>query len=177
MNGLWRNLLRRESLSDRLPPPIKQGYHIVDNDGISEVIYVNVDSKGRSRVSSRKPLYKNEVATYSGAHRRVVAAHGKASEHLCAECGTKQASDWAYDGKDPDERVEPYPKTGNAIRYSLKYNKHYVALCRSCHRRRDAREASAELNEYRQLKHATGLKFEQLLAAGKARGNKAKVSK
>lgn len=76
---------------------------------------------------------------YSTAHDRVRRIVGPASDHDCVDCG-KQAHEWSYDGRDPDERVEihngrPTPFTWNPA--------HLEPRCRSCHRRLDHARAKA----------------------------------
>lgn len=48
-------------------------------------------------------------------------------------CG-EQASDWAYDGEDPDELHEDVGGGIAPLAYSQKAE-HYRALCRRCHRK------------------------------------------
>ena len=66
---------------------------------------------------------------YWACHERVKAQRGPASAQPCAECGAA-ATDWSYDGTDPDERTDPT----RGYRYSLDPAR-YRARCRSCHRR------------------------------------------
>jgi hypothetical protein len=66
---------------------------------------------------------------YPAAHYRVRRDRGKAALHSCVDCGGT-ASDWSYDGTDPDERTD----RGRA--FSLDPNR-YQPRCRSCHSVRD----------------------------------------
>ena len=77
-----------------------------------------------------RPLKKD--LTYGGAHYRLRAVSGAASQHICAHCG-KQALHWAYDHSDPDERLTPegWPYSLNPARY--------LPLCAACHRAFDDR--------------------------------------
>jgi hypothetical protein len=69
---------------------------------------------------------------YWGAHDRVERVYGLAKEHAC-NCGAP-AAEWAYDHAASDEAVDsrgrPYSPSPE----------HYVAMCRSCHRRFDSKE-------------------------------------
>lgn len=67
--------------------------------------------------------------TYGGAHRRLRAQRGSASNCDCRECGAP-AADWAYTHNDPNEKVAtegPYSTDPNR----------YVPMCKSCHKRFD----------------------------------------
>ena len=72
---------------------------------------------------------KVAVPEYRGAHMRVYAERGKASEYECMEGCGKQAQEWAY-CHCTDEAITD-AKTGRL--YSLDVDS-YVALCKSCHR-------------------------------------------
>lgn len=74
------------------------------------------------------------VVGYRAAHMRVLAARGRASDHLCVgDCG-RPAADWAYDNADPDELVTTV--NGAPRRYSLNPDR-YQPMCRRCHKRFD----------------------------------------
>lgn len=76
--------------------------------------------------------------SYRTAHRNVQRAHGKASAHVCVDCG-RRAAQWSYTHDDADELLDA--KTGCA--YSLDVN-HYAPRCTSCHRLFDeARKATS----------------------------------
>ena len=74
---------------------------------------------------------------YIGAHRRIRAIKGAASEHLCIECG-KPAKQWAYDYKDPDPKEDPRsgPYSTNPERYQ--------PMCCRCHKRFDVAMAGPD---------------------------------
>lgn len=72
---------------------------------------------------------------YDGVHHRLRKARGKASTHACHYCGD-QASDWAYDHSDPDEKVN-----GRGSPYSTDLER-YKPLCSTCHRYLDNRYAT-----------------------------------
>lgn len=80
------------------------------------------------------PSAPTAVVGYRGAHMRVLAARGPASDHWCVSGCGDPASDWAYDNADPDERVATH--NGSRVRYSLDPAR-YRPLCRRCHRRFD----------------------------------------
>lgn len=70
------------------------------------------------------------IVQYAGAHDRIKRQRGSASTHPCADCG-KPATDWSYDGLDPDELTE------GRLLYSLKVD-HYEPRCKPCHGAYDA---------------------------------------
>lgn len=73
----------------------------------------------------------NGNITYGAAHARVRAESGPAWKHLCCHC-MQFAEEWAYDHNDPAELVSP-----EGSKYSTD-PRHYIPLCRSCHRRFDS---------------------------------------
>lgn len=77
--------------------------------------------------------WRGDAIEYTGAHYRLVARRGRASEHPCAHCG-KPADEWAYDGEDPDERRNTRGR--DDAPFSLDPD-HYMPLCMLCHRRFD----------------------------------------
>lgn len=95
-------------------------------------------AKGRAH----KGAPRKGVVGYTGAHQRVRAARGAASEHACA-CGAV-AEEWAYDHADPDEVTEVATRarmTGKTLAYSLDPN-HYAAMCHGCHVRFDIKHTN-----------------------------------
>lgn len=78
--------------------------------------------------------WRGDMATYQNVHQRMKYSKGRAADKTCTDCGA-QAHEWAYDHKDPDEKI---CLTGEATGclYSLK-PEHYVPMCRSCHRKHD----------------------------------------
>lgn len=92
----------------------------------------DTDYEGPGR-GVRGSNWKGDEVGYTAAHRRVIALHGSASKHMCAHC-LGQASDWAYDHLDPDEKTEARGT------YSPDPS-HYLPLCRWCHRAFDAEVA------------------------------------
>ncbi len=81
-----------------------------------------------SKTQKMGPKPRNDL-TYPGAHQRVYAAKGRASDNSC-KCG-EPAEDWAYDGQDPQELTDPQGRS-----YSLD-PEHYEPLCRTCHKNED----------------------------------------
>jgi len=73
--------------------------------------------------------WTGDDATYRGMHRRVYKARGAASEHSCCECGGT-AAQWAYDHRDPNQRVS------ECGAYSLSIER-YQPMCVQCHKRFD----------------------------------------
>lgn len=76
-----------------------------------------------------------ETIGYDGAHGRVRAKKGSASQYKCVGCGDA-AAHWAYDNKDPDELVGTSGFRGEGLRYSTNPD-HYQPMCVPCHRRFD----------------------------------------
>ncbi|MFG2067742.1 hypothetical protein ACGFKZ_12895 [Micromonospora tulbaghiae] len=90
------------------------------------------------RVNHPDPRRKDEL-TYDGAHNRVKAQRGSASDHLC-RCGN-QAEQWAYNHADFKQRADTEGREKGRP-YSINPD-HYLPMCRSCHARFD--------NTHRQL--------------------------
>lgn len=74
----------------------------------------------------------NNSPSYEAIHRRVNRRLGPARQTTCVGCCVKRATEWAYDHRDPSEIVND-----KGLRYSQDV-RHYVPLCRTCHRRFDA---------------------------------------
>ena len=56
------------------------------------------------------PIWCGDTITYGSAHQRVSRRKGKASDHLCIDCGLK-ASQWSYNHSCPKElhsQLGPY---------------------------------------------------------------------
>ena len=79
-------------------------------------------------MSPARQQYQPTV-TYSQAHLRLKKDLGCPAEYLCL-CG-EPAREWAYMGGDPNELISDQGR-----RYSLDQSR-YVAMCFTCHRRRD----------------------------------------
>jgi hypothetical protein len=93
------------------------------------------------------------TVTYEGAHSRLAALWGSASQYLCVTgCGSS-ARHWAYDGTDPSQGLSTI--NGSALWYSS-YPEFYMPMCARCHGQRDGALARAELREYREWKLRTG---------------------
>lgn len=75
---------------------------------------------------------RQAIVGYEGAHYRVQAERGSASDHHCAECGAT-AAQWAYDYSDP---APLYGGRWNSP-YSLDISR-YSPMCVACHARYDA---------------------------------------
>lgn len=88
----------------------------------------------REGAAARGKLNRREEVAYRSAHDRVRRERGKAKYHACSDCGGV-ASEWSYDGTDPDELTEDVRHRDGALRpvaFSLK-PEHYSPRCRSCH--------------------------------------------
>lgn len=84
--------------------------------------------------------WRTDEPSYLTVHKRVHARRGKASEHLCVDCGSP-AQEWSYDHDGGDnERREVRPFMGEReliLAYSLDIND-YSPRCLSCHRVKDS---------------------------------------
>lgn len=116
-----------------------------------------------------KPIRARSIhdeCSYHAAHDRLHKQWGSASQYGCIAC-PKTATDWAYDGTDPSQL---YNQTswgkGRALSWVFysRYPEFYMPMCRRCHRARDLHLAFAELHEYREWKHRTGLTLPQIEA-------------
>lgn len=91
----------------------------------------------KSRHGEMWPLFsyrqRKETVGYSGAHRRVEKAKGKATDHDCVDC-SGQAKQWSYDHGDPDELHEVYREY--ELPYSLDPDR-YDPRCFECHKNFD----------------------------------------
>lgn len=86
----------------------------------------------------RNPNWGGSAIGYTGAHMRVRRERGPASAQTCP-CGAP-AQEWSYVGGDPDERM------GTSAGFPVVFGvnpEFYTAVCRSCHRARDARLSAA----------------------------------
>lgn len=100
----------------------------------------------RARIGSTIELATE--CSYVAAHLRVRAQRGPASSHPCAECDSP-AVDWSYRGTSPVEqqgwssvRDRRRSVTRQWVAWSG-YIHDYDPLCRSCHTRRDRKQAAA----------------------------------
>lgn len=87
----------------------------------------------RGRTGEASPSWKGDAVRYNGAHERVKAIRGSASQHVCTDCGAP-ARDWSLDCAyvdDPREEVNGY-----LCAYSPNPER-YVARCASCHKSYD----------------------------------------
>lgn len=58
----------------------------------------------RGLVAEGSPFWKGDSITYAGAHDRVRAHRGRASDHRCVDCSSA-AYHWSYDGGSAKERI------------------------------------------------------------------------
>lgn len=92
----------------------------------------------QTATGASSPFWQGANVGYYSAHNRVKALWGKATNYLCVDCGLP-ASQWAYDGTDPDERFQEVH--GYEISYSP-WPEFYMPMCISCHKFRDGRARS-----------------------------------
>lgn len=73
-------------------------------------------------------------ATYKSAHARLYRERGKAKYYGCVDCSAP-ATDWSYDGTDPDEQTElvDFPRGRRGIATFSGKPEHYSPRCRACH--------------------------------------------
>ena len=83
--------------------------------------------EGITRVSERD---SEHVLSYRGAHRRIEAEKGRASNHACEKCGG-QAAEWAYNHEDDEEVYGHHGACFMAFSLSPDF---YVPMCVPCHR-------------------------------------------
>jgi hypothetical protein len=117
--------------------------------GHEQIVWLSSITSGRSTScgdtahhpeSRRGNRTRKPEPSYGAVHRRLRVDKGPASAHCCVDCGAP-ASDWSYDGQDPDERIGT-SWFGKPIAYSLTQT-HYQPRCRSCHKVRDIASAKA----------------------------------
>ena len=75
--------------------------------------------------------------SYKSAHGCVKRKRGPARDYACVGCGGR-ATDWSYDGLDPDELTEPE----SGMRYSFNPDR-YQPRCHLCHARFDGHVGKA----------------------------------
>lgn len=76
------------------------------------------------------PAWKGDEVGYAGAHGRVSAQRGSASQYPCSVCD-EQAEEWSYDHLDEDQKYESIHTS--QVPYSLDPS-HYLPMCVPCHR-------------------------------------------
>lgn len=104
--------------------------------------------------------WKGAAASITAMHHRCRSLWGPASGYPCVNCN-EMAAHWAYDGTDPNQLYGP--TTGGYWCYYSEWPEFYMPMCARCHNRRDKALARAELHEYRQWKHRTGLTLGEAL--------------
>lgn len=85
-----------------------------------------------ARSGPSNPAWKGDAAGYHAVHKRLITARGKASGHTCS-CG-KPASQWAYDGEDPNQMTQVIRAGGREITAPFSHDlSHYLPMCARCH--------------------------------------------
>jgi hypothetical protein len=115
-------VVEREYALARLAWPLDPDY-----DARAHVAARSIDDRPRE-ASARTP----REGSYEAAHRRVARERGRASGHLCADCGAP-AVDWSYNHSGVMERRD----RASLMSYSLDVRQ-YDARCRPCHRAYDS---------------------------------------
>ena len=87
----------------------------------------------------KSPTWKGAEITYSGAHMRVRAVKGSASDYECADCGAR-AREWSYCGESASEKFQDV--NGYKLAYSDDVDA-YEPRCSPCHWVYDSARASA----------------------------------
>lgn len=80
------------------------------------------------------PNLIGDDAGYKAVHLRLKRMRGKASAHVCVDCGG-QAADWSYTG-DSDTGLVSTEKGVEGLLYSTDLDA-YVPRCKRCHKRHD----------------------------------------
>lgn len=84
--------------------------------------------------------WKGAEVSYSGAHKRVRATRGPASDHPCSGCGA-EAKDWAYRWNlGCSEEQLGVSRKGQPLRPFCTHIEHYDPMCRACHTAFDTSE-------------------------------------
>lgn len=76
---------------------------------------------------------------YDAVHHRLRVHRGPAREHVCVDCG-RQAREWSYDHKDPDELLHGNVRDSqwrNGPSWYSRKLEHYEPRCAGCHRQFD----------------------------------------
>lgn len=73
-----------------------------------------------AKFKEKNPTWTGDNATYWAIHRRIIRKFGKASEHGCKLCNSKEHIDWA----NVDHK------------YTMELKK-WIPLCKKCHRKYD----------------------------------------
>jgi hypothetical protein len=118
---------------------------------------------GKSRAGVQNNRWAGDEVAYAGAHKRVQAANGSASEWFCTDCPKPTPADhWSYDGLDQDELTDEQGR-----RYSAK-PEHYQPRCVACHNRYDIGSAArGERNGQARLTQADAREILQLYESTK----------
>lgn len=85
------------------------------------------------RSGENNSKWRGDNIEYTALHNRLVVERGLPAEYQCARC-PEQASEWAYDHEDPDERRNLVGRDDGPFSLNLA---HYMPLCVRCHRRFD----------------------------------------
>lgn len=104
---------------------------------------------------ARSGRWVGNQISYGGAHGRIRAARGSASQYPCMECGGP-AKDWAYRGGDPDQLLGLARRQAQMLMFYSPHPEFYDPVCRKCHNSKDAALASEHLGEYRSLLELVG---------------------
>lgn len=82
-------------------------------------------------VGAAHPRWRGNAIVYSSAHKRVVAAKGKAAAHGCVDCSSP-AQDWSFTKVECETRM-----VSSEGRPYCTHPEHYEPRCRDCHNRFD----------------------------------------
>lgn len=98
--------------------------------------YADRTASMKDRRGTEHNVWKGEDVGYSGAHWRLTQERGRAGTYSCAEC-FDDAAEWALNKEASDVR---WGDEGHGVLAPYSVNPaDYDPLCKSCHRKRDAR--------------------------------------
>lgn len=133
--------LRRNGSLETVKPRVPEIACVVDGckrpaertDGLCRACLYRLQRNGTfDYVGYRTP---DHLATYTIVHQRIRSTYGPAAKRKCVDCG-RQARQWSYNHRDPNERWGPSDSYPVPMPYSVDLA-HYEPRCVPCHKRMD----------------------------------------
>ena len=121
ISSLYEAGLTVAEVQERIGPGVKVKL-VMDRYGIRRRKAAKRDQR-----RDRNTAWRGDIASYGAVHARM----GKASAHVCVDCG-EQAKEWSYDGGCPHELTDPR----RGLRYSPDPAR-YSPRCAPCHMTQD----------------------------------------